>query len=108
LVRCLFSLGGGKIGDQFIKLKGRTDKGCTVRVNDERVYVNENEEFFSVVYLSAGKNIITVQSKDSYRIVGRLEREVEAVVAEKKGFWHGTGIAVVTLGVIMIILVSVL
>jgi len=96
-----------KIRDQFVKIKGRTDKGCTVRVNDERVYVNENGDFFSVVYLSQGKNIITVKSQDRHGNVATLEREVEAVPAEKRGFWGGAGIAI-TIGVIVIILVSVL
>jgi len=99
---------GEKIRDELVKVKGRTDKGCTVTVNDKRVYVNENGDFFVVVYLSRGNNVITIRSQDRAGNEATLERRVEVVSVKKKGFWRGTGIAVVTLGVIVIILVSTL
>jgi len=99
---------GEKIRDEFVKVKGRTAKDCTVVVNDKPAYVNEEGDFLVVLYLSQGKNIITVNSQDSYGNVAALEREVEIVTAKKKGLWSSTGIAAVTLGVIVIILVSVL
>ena len=99
---------GEKIRDEFVKVKGWTDKGCTVSVNDKRVYVNEKGDFFGVVYLSQGKNVITIRSQDRDGNEAILERGVEVVLVKKRGFWHGTGIAVITLGVIVIILVSAL
>jgi hypothetical protein len=99
---------GEKIRDEFIKVKGRTDKGCTVSVNDKSVYVDKNGDFFAVVYLSPGNNVITIRSQDRDGNEALLERTVELLPAKKKGFWGGAGIAVVTLGVIVIILVSAL
>lgn len=104
----LFSPGEGeKIKDEFVKVKGRTDKDCTVKVNDKSAYVDDNGDFLSVVHLALGKNLITVQSQDKYGNEAIVKREVEAVTPEKKRFWRTTGI-VVTIGVIAIILVSVL
>jgi len=98
---------GEKIPDEFIKVKGNTDEGCTVIVNDKRVYVDKEGNFFTIVYLALGENIITVQSEDKKGNVSIVKRNVEAVPAKKKGFWGGTGIAI-TIGIIAIILVSVL
>jgi len=98
---------GEKIPDEFIKVKGKTDEGCTVGVNDKRVYVNDKGYFFDVVYLTLGKNIITVQSEDKKGNVAIVKREVERVPPKKRGFWGGTGIAI-TIGIMAIILVSVL
>jgi len=98
---------GEKIPDEFVKVKGRTDENCTVRVNDKRVYVNGEGKFFTVVYLALGKNIITVQSEDKKGNVTIVKREMEAVSPKKRGFWGGTGI-VITIGIMAIILVSVL
>lgn len=99
---------GEKIRDEFVKVKGRTAKDCTVEVNDKPAYVNAEGDFLVVLYLSQGKNVITVKSQDRYGNVAALEREVEIVPAKKRGLWSSTGIAAVTLGVIVIILVSVL
>ncbi len=98
---------GEKIPDEFIKVKGRTDEGCTVKVNDKRVYVDREGEFFDVVYLVLGENIITIQSEDKKGNVAIVKRKVEAVAPKKRGFWGGTGIAI-TIGIMAIILVSVL
>ncbi|MFB0527287.1 MAG: FecR domain-containing protein [bacterium] len=98
---------GEEIPDEFIKVKGRTDEGCTVRVNDKRVYVNKEGDFFEVVYLALGKNIITVQSEDKKGNVAIVKRKVEVVPPKKRGFWGGTGI-VITIGLMAIILVSLL
>lgn len=98
---------GGKIRDEFVKVKGSTDEGCIVRVNDKRVYVNKEGDFFEVVYLTLGKNIITVQSEDEKGNVAIIKRKIEVVPPEKRSFWGGTGI-VITIGLITIILVSVL
>jgi len=96
-----------KIPDEFIKVKGRTEEDCTVRVNDKRVYVDREGIFFTVVYLALGKNIITVQSEDEKGNVAIVKRKVESVPPKKKSFWGGTGI-VITIGIMAIILVSVL
>ncbi|MFB0526992.1 MAG: FecR domain-containing protein [bacterium] len=98
---------GEKIPDEFIKVKGRTDEGCTVRVNDKRVYVDGEGNFFTVVYLTLGKNTITVQSEDKKGNVAIVKRKVEAVTPKKRGFWGGTGI-LITIGLLAVILVSVL
>jgi len=98
---------GEKIRDEFVRVKGKTDEGCTVRVNDKRVYVNEEGDFFTVVYLTLGKNIITVQSQDEKGNVAIIKRKIEAVSPKKRGFWGGPGIAI-TIGVAVIILISVL
>jgi len=98
---------GEKIPDEFIKVKGRTDEGCIVRVNDKRVYVNGEGKFFTVVHLALGRNIITVQSEDEKGNVAIVKRKVEAVPPKERGFWGGPGI-VITIGLITIILVSVL
>jgi len=98
---------GEEIGDEFVRLEGRTEKDCRVRVNDKPVFVDEKGQFVAAVYLNLGKNVITVQSEDKSGNVAMLKREVEAVPAEKKGFWHKAGFAI-TIGVIAIILVSVL
>jgi len=97
---------GEKIADEFVKVKGRTEKGCRVMVNDKPVYVDKKGDFLSVVYLTQGKNIIAVHSEDEYGNIAKLEREVEAVPA-KRSFWRGPGLAI-SVGVIVIILVSVL
>jgi len=98
---------GEKIPDEFIKVKGRTDEGCIVRVNDKRVYVNEEGKFFTVVHLTLGKNIITVQSQDEKGNVAIVKREIEAVHPKKRSFWGGAGIAI-TIGIMAVILISVL
>ena len=98
---------GEKIRDEFVKVKGSTDEGCIVRVNDKRVYVNKEGDFFEVVYLILGKNVITVQSEDEKGNVAIIKRKIEVVPPEKRGFWGGTGI-VITIGLITIILVSIL
>ncbi|MBA7478543.1 hypothetical protein ES707_13970 [subsurface metagenome] len=96
-----------KIPDEFVKVKGRTDEGCIVRVNDKRIYVDEEGKFFTVVHLTLGKNIITVQSEDEKGNVAIVKREIEAVHPKKRSFWGGPGIAI-TIGLMTIILISVL
>jgi len=98
---------GEKVGDELVKVKGRTDTGCTVRVNDKRTYVDENGDFLAVVYLSQGKNLITVYSEDQDGNLATVKREIEVVPPKKKGFWGSTGIAI-TIGVVVIILVTAL
>jgi len=102
-----FPQGGEEIEDEFVKVRGRTDKDCRVKVNDKPVFVDDEGNFVAAVYLGQGKNIITVQSEDEYGNVATLQREVEATPSEKRSFWQKAGFAI-TIGVIVIILVSVL
>jgi len=96
-----------KIEDEFVKVRGKTGKDCRVKVNDRPVYVDGEGGFVAAVYLSQGKNVITVKSEDEYGNVAVLTREVEAIPSQKKSFWQKAGFAI-TIGVIAIILVSVL
>ena len=98
---------GEKIGDEFVKVRGRAEKDCRVIVNDKPVYVDEKGDFVAVVYLSLGKNVITVQSQDKYGTLAIVKREVEVVPPKEGAFWHKAGFAI-TMGVIAIILVSIL
>jgi len=102
-----FPQGGEQIEEELVKVKGKTDKDCKVKVNDKAVYVDDEGDFVAAVYLSRGKNVITVQSEDEYGNVATLKREVEAIPSEKRSFWQKAGFAI-TIGVIVIILVSVL
>ncbi len=45
-------------------LKGKTDRGASVRVNGQKVTVRSDGTFTHTVNLKEGVNLITVESKD--------------------------------------------
>ena len=63
----------GEVTDQSsLYFTGKTDPGCNVTVNGDKVKVNDNGSFVANVYLNDGPNTITIVSTNKYNISKKL------------------------------------
>lgn len=67
-----------------VLIKGNTDPGNSVKVNNIPVALQEDGEFLAEVFLAQGSHLITIQAQNKEKFTSTMQRDIRVIYPVKK------------------------